>query len=178
MFSGKTEALLEAIARAEKRGRTVLALKPAFDSNSPNEIRSHAGDGHQAHVFESLPELLAVEPELVVLDEVQFLTAEAANVLRALVDNGSDVVVAGLDFDFRTQRFEVVGRLAALADRVVQLTAVCTRCGQRATLTQRVANGRPVALRGPRLLVGGEELYQPRCAKCYWAERSPSPPDR
>jgi len=56
-------------------------------------------------------------------------------------------------------------RVAAYADKVVSLTAVCKICGRPATRTQRLIGGRPAPADGPRILVGGGETYEARCRR-------------
>jgi thymidine kinase len=55
--------------------------------------------------------------------------------------------------------------LLARADVIHSLTAVCVKCGGEAYFTQRTSEGREVF--GPQVVVGGKELYEPRCRKCY-----------
>jgi thymidine kinase len=50
-------------------------------------------------------------------------------VCRHLADSGHEVIVSGLDMDFRGHPFGPMPILLAEADEVVKLRAICARCG-------------------------------------------------
>ena len=77
------------------------------------------------------------------------------------------VIVAGLDCDFRGNPFPNVANLLAMAESVTKLTAICVTCGDDATKTQRIINGKPAKYTDPTILVGEKESYEPRCRKCH-----------
>jgi thymidine kinase len=176
MFSGKTERLLRLLAAAEARGLRVVAVKPAVDSRHGDDIVSHSGSRRSARLAATSAELLelAAGADLLGVEEGQFFDGDLPRVLR---NRGlrADVVVAGLDRDFRARAFGPMAALAAAADVVTRLTAVCTRCGGRATLTQRLVDGVPARLEDDQVRIGGAELYEPRCRACYDAERAAVP---
>jgi thymidine kinase len=136
-------------------------------------VRSHDGASHPAVELQTVTDLapLAAGADVVAVDEIQFLGPELAGALSQVADAGSRVVAAGLDRDFRAEAFENVKRLAADADEVRLLAAVCARCGRAAVLTQRLLADAPAPLDGPVFLVGGAETYQPRCESCFYEER-------
>jgi thymidine kinase len=167
MFSGKTEELL-------RRAAGGLLFKPWVDDrHGTPEIVAHSGDRREALVVRGSGELreLARGAALVGVDEGQFLDLGLVEVATALVSEGARVVVAALDLDFRAEPFPVSAGLVARADRVDVLRAVCGRCGADATLTQRLLGGAPAPLGDDTFRVGGTELYEPRCARCYAEER-------
>ena len=58
--------------------------------------------------------------------------------------------------------------LMARADEISMLTAICVICGEPATRTQRLVNGRPAAIDDPLVVIGGMdtaavETYEARC---------------
>ena len=64
--------------------------------------------------------------------------------------------------------FSVLPDLMARADDVTLLTAICVICGETATRTQRLVNGRPAAIDDPLVVIGGMdahalETYEARC---------------
>jgi thymidine kinase len=175
MFSGKTERLLSRTREAEANSERVILAKPAADSRHPGRVVSHSGAEHMAIEVATADALVAaaLDVSVICIDEVQFLRSEITRVLRQLADSGREVNAAGLDLDFRGQPFPTVQALHASADTTNVLTAVCTRCGDVATRTQRFANGLPAPLDDPILVIGGSELYQARCERCFFAERRP-----
>jgi thymidine kinase len=54
-------------------------------------------------------------------------------VCRHLADSGHEVIVSGLDMDFRGHPFGPMPILLAEADEVVKLRAICARCGRDAS---------------------------------------------
>jgi len=86
---------------------------------------------------------------------------------EALANSGRRVIVAGLDMDFRGEPFGPMPALLARAERVDKLQAICVVCGEPASRTQRLVNGRPAAYDDPVILVGASEVYEARCRGCH-----------
>jgi thymidine kinase len=121
--------------------------------------------------FEAVPveraaEILEhVKPEtsVVAIDEAQFFDDEIVTVAEQLADNGVRVIIAGLDLDFRGEPFGPMPALMCRADQVQKLHAICMVCGEEATRTQRLVNGKPANYDDPIILVGASESYEARC---------------
>lgn len=167
MFSGKTDELLRRVAGG------VLVKPHVDDRHDVPEVVAHSGARAGAVVVAGSGEIpaAAAGAVLVGVDEGQFLDAGLVEVAGALAGTGVRVVVAALDRDFRGEPFAVTTALAQRADRVDLLCAECGRCGDPATLTQRLRGGVPVPLDDPVVRVGGSELYEPRCERCWAEER-------
>jgi thymidine kinase len=84
-----------------------------------------------------------------------------------LADEGREVVLAGLDQDFRRQPFGPMPELMSVADEVIKLRAICINCGAPASHTYRVIDSRPAHIGDPIVLVGATETYEARCRACY-----------
>jgi len=106
-------------------------------------------------------------PDLVAVDEVQFLDPGIVPLAEELADRGIQVILAGLDLDFRGEPFGPMPELLARAELITKLTAVCVRCGAPATRTQRLVDGRPARYGDPVVLVGASERYEARCRACH-----------
>jgi thymidine kinase len=174
MFSGKTSRLLDILAAAERSGRRVAVAKPIADGRLASPaIVSHDGTARDAFAFRSPEELLNAGSnlELVGLDEAQFAQPGLVSVLNELRSRGTDVASAALDLDFRGEPFQTTSILLAQALRVDRLYATCGICGNVATHTQRLSAGVPAPLTSPTVVIGGAELYEPRCERCFHAER-------
>jgi thymidine kinase len=168
MFSGKTDELLRRVCAG-------ALFKPWVDDrHSAAEIVSHSGVRRPATVVSGSGELaeLARGAPLVGIDEAQFFDDGLAEVAVALARAGARVVVAGLDRDFRAEPFPVTAAVIERADKVDLLRAVCGRCGDEATLTQRLLDGAPAPLDDSVVRIGGADLYEPRCERCYAEERA------
>jgi thymidine kinase len=171
MFSGKTEELIRLSRRALYARRRVQVFKHALETRSDEaEIRSHNGIPHEAIPVGSSGELLdRVEPatDVVAIEEAQFFDAGIVGACRQLADGGYELIVAGLDMDFRGEPFGPMPGLLAEADEIVKLRAICARCGRDAARSQRLIDGRPAPASAPIILVGAEESYEARCRHCH-----------
>jgi len=168
MFCGKTEELLRRIRRAEIARKQVQLFKPQIDSRyGLDRVVSHSGSAREdAIVVQTAEEIVAHlrdDTEVVAIDEVQFFDWTIAEVCTHLADQGRRVLLAGLDQDFRGDPFGPMPLLMALAERVDKLHAICVCCGDSASRTQRLINGRPARYDDPVILVGGSERYEARC---------------
>jgi thymidine kinase len=171
MFSGKTEELIRRLRRALYARRRVQVFKQALDTRSElTEIRTHNGALHEAVAVSTSNELLErVEPttDVVAVEEAQFFDEGIVDVCRRLADSGYEVIVAGLDMDFRGRPFGPMPILLAEADEVVKLRAICARCGRDASRSQRLIDGEPAPASAPTILVGAQESYEARCRRCH-----------
>ena len=167
MFSGKTEELIRRLRRALYARRNVQVFKHALETRSDlTEIRSHNGLLHEAGAVSTSEELLErIEPEtdVVAVEEAQFFDEGIVDACRSLADSGYQVIVAGLDMDFRGRPFGPMPSLLAEADEVVKLRAICARCGRDASRSQRLIDGKPAPASAPTILVGAQETYEARC---------------
>jgi thymidine kinase len=168
MFCGKTDELLRLLRRFSIAGRSVVLIKPLVDTRSePATVMSRSGASFEAHpVGRSVEiEALAADADIVAVEEAQFFDDALPEVARRLADDGKQLLLAGLDQDYRGRPFGSMPLLLALADQVTKLTAICTVCGEPATRTQRLINGEPAAADSPLILVGGfhDESYEARC---------------
>ena len=171
MFSGKTEELIRRLRRALYARRSVQVFKHALETRSDlTEIRSHNGILYEAVAVSASEELLErVRPatDVVAVEEAQFFDAGVVEACRRLADSGHQVIVAGLDMDFRGQPFGPMPVLLAEADEVVKLRAICARCGRDASRSQRLIGGEPAPASAPTILVGAQETYEARCRHCH-----------
>ncbi len=110
-------------------------------------------------------EALAHDADIVAIEEGQFFDAGLPDVAERLAESGKQVLITGLDRDFRGIPFGSMPRLMALADQVTKLTAICVVCGEPATRTQRLIDGEPAPADSPLIVIGGmgDETYEARC---------------
>ncbi len=171
MFAGKTEELIRRINVLSFANKKMLIFKPMIDNRYSNdEIVSHAGTKIKSIVVERSMDILdhlTDEVQVIAIDEVQFFDKDIVKVCDALADAGKRVMVAGLDKDFRGEPFGVMPELLTSAEFVTKLTAVCQRCGDPATRTQRLLDGKAANYNDPILLVGATDHYEPRCRHCH-----------
>ncbi|MDX1546387.1 MAG: thymidine kinase [Rhodothermales bacterium] len=164
MFSGKTEELIRRMKRAQIARQHVEIFKPAIDARyDERAVVSHDENAIPSTPVDAAEQilLLAGEADVVGIDEGQFFGLELVEVCTALAGEGRRVIVAGLDQDYRGRPFEPIPQLMAVAEHVTKLHAICVRCGAPANHSQRLAGG------GPRVLLGAQDVYEPRCRRCF-----------
>lgn len=171
MFSGKSEELIRRVKRAKIARQKVVAIKPAIDIRySTSDVVSHDGDKIGCIPVRNSSDAEAVIPEdahVVAVDEAQFFDDGIVDLCVRLADRGTRVIVAGLDTDFRGEPFGPMPELLARAEYVSKLQAICVKCGNPATRTQRIIDGRPASYNDPQVLIGASEVYEARCRRCH-----------
>ena len=167
MFSGKTDELIRRLIRATIAKQKVQVFKPAIDVRyAVEKVTSHAGANYEAIPVANAAEILAKldkDTTVVGIDEAQFFDLEIADIAQELATRGIRVLVAGLDMDFRGEPFGPMPLILAKAERVDKLHAICMVCGDDASRTQRLVNGKPAKYNDPVVIVGASELYEARC---------------
>jgi thymidine kinase len=167
MFSGKTDELIRRLRRATIARQQVQVFKPALDTRYAEErVTSHAGSDFEAQPVTQAPEMLGLLMEhttVVGVDEAQFFDDNLGQVVQQMADRGVRVIVAGLDTNFRGEPFGPMPMLMAMAERIDKLHAICMVCGEEASRTQRLIDGRPARRNEPVVVVGASELYEARC---------------
>lgn len=174
MNAGKSTTLLQASFNYRERGMTTMLWTAAVDDRAGRgRIGSRIGLEAEADVFSPETDLFAAvaaaPPDCVLVDEAQFLSALQVDQLAAVVDRLNVPVLAyGLRTDFRGQLFQGSERLLAIADKLIELKAMC-HCGRKATMNLRVdAQGRAV-IEGAQTEIGGNDRYVAVCRR-HWAE--------
>jgi len=169
MFCGKTDELIRRLRRATIARQKVQVFKPAIDFRyAVRKVTSHAGNDFEAMPIEQSGEILARldhDTTVVAIDEAQFFDNQIIEIAQKLADQGLRVIVAGLDTDFRGEPFGPMPVLMAKAEHVDKLQAICMVCGEPASRTQRIINGKPARYDEPVVIIGAAEMYEARCRK-------------
>ncbi|MGZ9166132.1 MAG: thymidine kinase [Anaerolineales bacterium] len=175
MFSGKTDELIRRLVRATIAKQKVQVFKPAIDVRyAVEKVTSHAGSDYDAIPVQKAAEIREkIEPDTTVvgIDEAQFFDPEVVQVAEELATRGIRVLVAGLDTDFRGEPFGPMPVLMSMAEHVDKLHAICMVCGDDASRTQRLVNGRPARVDDPVVIVGASEMYEARCREHHEVPR-------
>jgi len=175
MFCGKTEETIRRLRRATIAKQKVQVFKPKIDSRYAEEkVTSHAGHNFDALPINKAAEIfnnLNTDTTVVAIDEAQFFDEEIIPISQELAEKGIRVLIAGLDMDFRGEPFGPMPTLIAQAEKVDKLHAICVVCGEDASRTQRLVDGKPARYDDPVVIVGASELYEARCRKHHEVPR-------
>lgn len=175
MFSGKTDELIRRLRRAVIARQKVQVFKPAIDVRyAVEKVTSHAGADFAAIPVQKAGELFVkmdADTTVIGIDEAQFFDDDILEVTRQLADRGVRVIVAGLDQDFRGEPFGPMPALMSKAEQVDKVRAICMVCGEPASRTQRLVNGKPARYDDPVVIVGASEMYEARCRQHHEVPR-------
>lgn len=163
MFSGKTTMLIRLAEKAKKEGKHIEVFYPENDTRHEKDIiKSHSDLTHESKALPlAVSEIPNLKFDTVFIDEAQFFEKSLTKAINGLVEKEVDVVVGGLDKDFRGEPFPTVESLSVIADDVVHLEAICTVCKKPAFFSQRLVESDDV------ILIGGKDMYQPRCQEHF-----------
>lgn len=172
MFSGKTSELLRLLEIYFHQKRNVQIFLPDKDTREFSEIlKTHSGqfygEPNLVSILDSetpnfIKALGRVEPDIILIDEVQFFSDLIIDEIQKYFYH-IKFVVAGLSKDYQDKPFGPMPKLLALADVVTKLKAVCKNCRDyNATFTYRENSI------DSQILIGGEEIYSALCKKCYF----------
>ena len=184
MRSNKTAELLRrADMRRQYAKQYVMILKPSDDTKGGAgvvESRNPNGGGkmsalafNSANPWEVLDAIRDTEQQIgkrvecIAIDEGQFVD-ERFVFTRYLLDADHDVLVAGLDLDFRALPFGEMLNLSWLVNAyggsITECMAYCS-CGARALYSQRLIDSKPAPYDSPIKVPG--DAYEPRCAEHF-----------
>jgi thymidine kinase len=164
MFSGKTEELIRRVRRAQIAKMDTIIFKPKVDDRySPEHIVSHNQMKLNSQIVETSDEILtkSQKAEVVAIDEAQFFDDDIVEICKILAKQKKRIIVAGLDTDYRGKPFGPMPHLMCEADYVDKLRAICVKCGNPATYTQRTSKD------SKRVVIGETDIYEARCRNCY-----------
>jgi thymidine kinase len=202
MYSGKGAHIITRVDAVDKLPNTgYIAFKPESDKRTPGRIWSRLGGGNGISIPAiDIPDRSPSEvfkyiddPKKVILfDEAQFFNDELVDVVESLLDMNKNVIIAGLNLDFRGEPFGVMPYFITRADIVTPLYAVCAysekddtervtfKCGKFATRTQRLRNNLPVNYDDPLQIIENKNgatnkgvSYEPRCRLHHHVPKKP-----
>lgn len=161
MFAGKTDTFITLASAIPDGDRRVYY--PEIDTRyEAGYVTAHNGRKVLAEPID-LQLSRVVAAQNVFIDEAQFLKDSGAygRVLE-LVRGGSNVILAGLDLDYREWPFGLMPQFMALSNKVLKITGICAQCGAPSTRTYRKSIDVDEVV-----FLGGVESYEPRCLDCY-----------
>ena len=170
MFSGKTTKLIERYRQLKKK-HNCLAINHSTDNryhNTNNKIISHDNLSIDAIYVSDLADFLQKNYDLhnncdyIFINEAQFFENLKNNILYITKILEINVILCGLDYDYKCQQFGQLLDLKSFANIVYELTGKCAnnKCKKKSVFTHRLFGGDDL------VLIGSKE-YIPVCEDCY-----------
>jgi thymidine kinase len=164
MFSGKTEELIRRLKRAKIANQKVEIFKPTIDTRyDETEVVSHNQNSISSSPVSSSLNILLMngDANVIGIDEAQFFDQELVFVCEKLAEQGTRVIIAGLDMDYLGKPFGPMPALMAIAEYVTKVNAICMVCGDIATHSFRKTNDENL------VMLGEKDTYEARCRFCF-----------
>ena len=180
MFSGKTSYLLNIYKQCIFCNIPILVINHSLDTRYSNtHMTNHDLTTIPCHFIDSLNVLFTKDEctkdectkdelkelynnsNVIIINEGQFFGDLQANVTQMLRDN-KKVYIAGLDSDFKREKFGYMLDLIPICDNIVKLTSLCSICknGTKAIFSMRITDETTQTLIG-------HSNYIPVCRTCY-----------
>lgn len=169
MKSGKSFDLISHFSPLKYTNSTFALYQP--EKNVRDEkIESRSGLFLEAKKVKDLSSLFETPLSVVGIDEIHMFSPSDASRIHELLVRGTDVVVSGLDMDYRGVMFPIVQKLFELGPREVRYKrAVCHLCkGYSAIHTQIYHKGEAMTGGLPSVIPDdGTFTYEPVCRACF-----------
>ena len=164
MFSGKTELLIEKY-NEKKLHENIVAFNYYKDTRYGNDkIISHSGKFISSINIEFLSEIINNENfnlyKFIYINEAQFFTNLKFYIVQFVEKYNKNVVLCGLDSDYKREKFGEIWDLIPFADNIYKLNGNCHTCDKKSLFTFRITNEKDQE-------IIGNDNYIPLCRKCY-----------
>lgn len=178
MFSGKSSALIRKLSQLSGPPLylSVLYINHAIDIRAETDFSSHSPllkgqklqyDTIKTDSITSLNEL-AKGYDVIGIDETQFFDADIKDFVLELVEKHNKyVIVAGLDGDYRRNKFGHILDLIPFADNVTKLHAYCKPCAEERKTLVTALFTHYKSKSDSNVIIGDDSIYQAVCRKCY-----------
>jgi thymidine kinase len=175
MMCSKTTELIRRLTIYHELGLKVLYINTLLDSRTELNFSTH--NKTIGTVFfdtikvQSLDNVDVEKYDVIGIDEAQFFKELRKNILNFVDIKNKIVVVAGLNGDYKREKFGEILDIIPLCDKLTKLSSYCTECSKSgkirdAHFTKRTVN------ENKKILIGGKESYTPTCRECFNNEKN------
>jgi len=174
MFSGKTTKLIEIYKKLLKMDKKCIAINYELDTRyGKNKIISHDGLAIDCYSIINLDDFINNSPtkelianaDYIFINEAQFFDSIHTSVLYLNETLGKNVILCGLDLDYKRQKFGTMMELVIKATKLFKMTGKCAKCGGASCYSHRLVNNTNYF----QIFIGTSE-YIPLCETCYIKE--------
>ena len=171
MFFGKTEVLIEKYNTEFNKNphnismENIIAFNYHKDTRYGNDgIISHSGKKISSIHIETLSQIFEDYKFLnrthIFINEAQFFSDLKCCVIHLVEKYNKNVIICGLDSDFKREKFGDIWDLIPYSDNIIKLKGKCNDCHKPSLFTYRTTNGK-------NQTVIGTKNYIPLCRICY-----------
>ena len=133
MYSGKTSELIKEKDRWESIGVNILIINFAGDNRYGDDEFMYSHTNRKAkcvkvNTLDEVDQTLINDSQIILINEGQFFCDLKRYVIEWCEKYKKHIVVAGLDGDFRREKFGQMLDLITYSNNVVKMTALCALC--------------------------------------------------
>lgn len=173
MFGGKTSALLADVRKLKIAESKVALFKPEQDTrDSVDYVVSHDGLKMKAINVKSVQEVINFinthqEFDTIAINEFQMLECALSveymikSLIRKVLINKLTLIISGLVLDSDLEPFDNMKEILPYCSDIYMHKAVCKVCHEDATVSYCKIK------KETQELIGGEDIYEPRCYSCF-----------
>ena len=174
MFSGKTTKLIELYKETLTKNKNCIAINYELDTRyGKNKIISHDGMVIDCYSITNLDDFiknshtkeLIANADYIFINEAQFFETIFESVLYLNETLKKNVVLCGLDLDYKREKFGSMMELLSKATNVFKMTGKCAKCNKASCYSHRIVSSYF------QILIGTSE-YIPLCETCYIRENN------
>lgn len=172
MFSGKTSKLVEIYKQYMFCNIPVIVINHCEDTRysetdmvTHDQIKINCVQSRNllSVVHDQIDVFTSSEPLAVIINEGQFFPDLYSTVYQMVNEHKAHVYVAGLDGDFKQEKFGQMLDLIPICDKVYKLHSLCVTCKNG---TKAIFSHRKNTEITSQKQIGSSELYIPLCRKC------------
>ena len=178
MFSGKSSALIRKLSQLSGPPLflSVLYINHSIDDRADTDFSTHStllkGQTLQYDTLKTsdIGSLISTAKnyDVIGVDETQFFDAGIKDFVLELVEKHNKyVIVAGLDGDYRRNKFGYILDLIPFADNVTKLHAYCKPCAEERKTLVTALFTHYKSKSDSNVIIGDDAIYQAVCRKCY-----------
>ena len=171
MFSGKTELLIEKYNTEFNKNHNDISIEKIIAFNYHKDTRygqdgiiSHSGKKISSINIQTLSEIFEDDDfskrTYIFINEAQFFPDLKQTIIKLVEEYNKNVVICGLDSDFKREKFGDMWDLIPYSDNILKLKGRCNDCNKPSLFTYRTTNEKDQA-------VIGTKNYIPLCRICY-----------
>lgn len=167
----KSAELILTAHRNTMAGKKVAVFQPETNTRDGGQIKSRAlKESFDATMltknFNIYDWWLENRPNLILIDEVQFITKEHVRQLAKIIKDSKTLVFAyGLLSNFKGELFETISFMLPFVTKIVEIPTVCEMCGD-AKATMNLLIDESQNKDGGEIIIGNH--FKGVCLKCFF----------